>query len=216
MQQLATEQFQAWLGSAEVIEKDRHGVKVLRLADGSFLKLFRYKRLFSKNRLISPARRFSRNATQLRNLGIPCPEVIATYNMSNPQRSLVHYTPLAGETLRHLIRKPDQQTTELLHKTGAFIAQLHDLGVYFRSLHLGNVILTPDQHFGLIDIADLVCKKSALSNWQRQRNLRHLLRYDEDWRSLPATALEQLGKGYDEATSTLIMRKAMQSFKLLP
>ncbi len=216
MQQLATEQFQAWLGGAEVIEKDRHGVKVLRLADGSFLKLFRYKRLLSKNRLVSPARRFSHNATQLRNLGIPCPEVIATYNLANPQRSLVHYSPLAGETLRHLIRQPDQHTAELLQKTGAFIAQLHDLGVYFRSLHLGNVILTPDQHFGLIDIADLACKKSPLSNWQRQRNLRHLLRYDEDWRGLMPAALEQLVKGYDGATSTQIMRKAMQSFKLLP
>lgn len=215
MQQLAPEQFKSWLDNAEVIEKDRHGVKVLRLQDGSFLKLFRYKRLLSKNRLISPAKRFSRNATLLQALGIPCPEVIATYRLTEPSRSLVHYSPLAGDTLRQILRQPENATTELMQAIGAFIARLHDQGVYFRSLHLGNIIRTPDQQFGLIDISDLSGQKAALSRWQRQRNLKHLLRYDEDWRNLAPAALEQLTLGYDEASTGNAMRKAMQSFQLL-
>ena len=28
--------------------------------------------------------------------------------------------------------------------------------MYFRSLHLGNVVVTPDQHLGLIDVADML------------------------------------------------------------
>ena len=34
-------------------------------------------------------------------------------------------------------------TEELLEKLGGFIAYLHDWGVYFRGLHMGNIVLTP-------------------------------------------------------------------------
>ncbi|BDX17340.1 MULTISPECIES: lipopolysaccharide kinase InaA family protein [Halopseudomonas] len=215
MQHLATEQFESWLGNAEVIEKDGHGVKVLRLADGSFLKLFRYKRLFSKNRLISPAKRFSRNATLLHQLNIPCPRIISTYRLSNPERSVVHYTPLEGETIRHLLRQPDTSTGNLLRATGAFIAELHNAGVYFRSLHPGNIIYTPERRFGLIDIADLSCQKSPLSNWQRRRNLRHLLRYNEDWQTLSQDNLRQLAAGYEKGMKKPLMLTEMARFRLL-
>lgn len=215
MQQLAIEQFESWLDSAEVIEKDGHGVKVLRLADGSFLKLFRYKRLLSKNRLISPAKRFSRNAALLQERNIPCPQVISTYRLSKPDRSLVHYNPLAGETIRHLLRQPDTSVGDLLEATGAFIAELHNAGVYFRSLHLGNIIYTPNHRFGLIDIADLNCQKSALSDWQRRRNLRHLLRYDEDWKPLSRDNLKRLAAGYEAGAKKPLMLSEMARFDLL-
>jgi len=52
--------------------------------------------------------------------------------------------------------------------------------VYFRSLHFGNVVLTPDNTLGLIDIADLRCQKRTLSDSKRLRNFAHLLRYKED------------------------------------
>jgi len=32
---------------------------------------------------------------------------------------------------------------------------LHEKGIYFRSMHLANVILTPDGTLGLIDISDM-------------------------------------------------------------
>jgi hypothetical protein len=76
------------------------------------------------------------------------------------------------------------------------MAQLHERGVYFRSLHQGNVLLMDDGEFGLIDIADLRIFPSPLRNALRQRNLRHMQRYPQDRAWLFETHFEQLAKGY--------------------
>ncbi|NLY59332.1 MAG: toluene tolerance protein [Gammaproteobacteria bacterium] len=182
MQQLSGEQYAAWRENADVLEQDDHGEKVLRLADGTFLKLFRRKSWLSKTAFYPPARRFADNAAQLQKLGIPCPKVIQLYRLHDPYRSVVHYEPLAGETLRHLLRDDaglDQ--LELFARLAEFITHLHELGVYFRSLHMGNIILTPDNELGLIDISDMRCLGRPLSRRMRDRNYQHLLRYESDW-----------------------------------
>ena len=182
MQQLSREQYAAWRENADVLEQDDHGEKVLRLADGTFLKLFRRKSWLSKTAFYPPARRFADNAAQLQKLGIPCPKVIQLYRLHDPYRSVVHYEPLAGETLRHLLRDDaglDQ--LELFARLAEFITHLHELGVYFRSLHMGNIILTPDNELGLIDISDMRCLGRPLSRRMRDRNYQHLLRYESDW-----------------------------------
>lgn len=126
--------------------------------------------------------RFADNATELKRLGIPCPTILKLYWMKDPYRSIVHYDPLPGVTLRDLINTdPDIDQLELFARLAEFITQLHDLGVYFRSLHMGNIVLTPDNELGLIDISDMRCLGRPLSRWMRNRNYRHLLRYKEDW-----------------------------------
>src|SRR5690554_7055274 len=51
---------------------------------------------------------------------------------------------------------------------------IQDLGVYFRSFHLGNVVLTPENELGLIDISDMKIFRRPLSQWQRKRNYEHM------------------------------------------
>lgn len=197
MQPLSRAAYDAWRADAQVIELDRHGEKVLRLADGTFLKLFRRKSWLSKTTFYPPARRFAANAKALQQLGIPCPRVIQLYRLNTPYRSVVHYHPLAGETLRQLLRShavPDQ--VELFTRLASFINQLHDLGVYFRSLHMGNIVLTPENQFGLIDISDMRCLGRPLSRWMRDRNLEHLLRYEKDWAELPADIIRLFTPGH--------------------
>jgi hypothetical protein len=48
---------------------------------------------------------------------------------------------------------------------------------------LGNIVLTPDGPFGLIDIADLRSQARPLFTYQRRRNLQHLQRdpFDRQW-----------------------------------
>tara|TARA_R110000764_G_scaffold61129_2_gene130662 strand:+ start:195 stop:785 length:591 start_codon:yes stop_codon:yes gene_type:complete len=182
MQELSNEQFQRWREDAKVLEQDRYGEKVLILADGTFLKLFRRKSWFSKTLFFPPAKRFAENAEQLARLGIPCPKVINLYKMQDPYRSVVHYEPLAGDTLRKLLNEESSvEQIELFAQLATFITELHDLGVYFRSLHLGNIVLTPDGALGLIDISDMRCLNRPLSTGMRNRNYRHLLRYESDW-----------------------------------
>jgi len=182
MQPLSREQYDLWRQGAQVLEKDGHGEKVLRLADGTFLKLFRRKSLLSKTAIYPPARRFADNAAELERLGIPCPKVIQLYRLSEPYRTVVHYEPLPGQTLRQLLSSDTTlDQLELFARLAEFITHLHELGVYFRSLHMGNIVLTPDDQFGLIDISDMRCLGRPLSRRMRDRNYQHLLRYESDW-----------------------------------
>ncbi len=182
MQSMSSEQFAAMRRDAEVVEKDGHGEKVLRLKDGSYLKLFRRKSWFSKTVLFPPATRFAKNAEELERLGIPCPRIIKLYKLTDPYRSVVHYEPLEGITLRQMLnQQPSLEQLELFGMLAEFITHLHDIGVYFRSLHLGNIVLTPAGELGLIDISDMRCLGKPLSRRMRNRNYRHLLRYQNDW-----------------------------------
>ncbi|KAF1054162.1 MAG: hypothetical protein GAK43_01022 [Stenotrophomonas maltophilia] len=179
MQALDLPAYETLRAGATVLEADRYGDKVLRLVDGDFLKLFRRKRLISSAALYPYAQRFADNAATLSRLGIPCPEVIGVYRIAAISRDLVHYHPLPGETLRQLIAD-GRGDTALAASLGRLIAELHDRGVYFRSLHLGNVVQTPDGRLGLIDIADMKTQRQALSKQQRKRNFAHMLRYPND------------------------------------
>jgi hypothetical protein len=92
-------------------------------------------------------------------------------------RDAVHYHPLPGESLRQLLRagmEPDERQN-LRSAFTRFVIELHEKGIYFRSLHLGNVLHLPDGHFGLIDIADARLRPWRLSIHLRRRNLRLLL-----------------------------------------
>jgi tRNA A-37 threonylcarbamoyl transferase component Bud32 len=181
MQALDHETYLKLSADAAVLERDKYGDKVLRLKDGSYFKLFRRKRILSSAMLYPYAQRFADNARLLESRQIPCPSVLGVYRISSLSRDLVHYAPLPGETLRHLYRNgEDPALRDLRKRLGAFVAGLHDQGIYFRSLHLGNIVLTPDEQLGLIDIADLKGQDPALGKNKRLRNFKHLLRYTED------------------------------------
>lgn len=180
MQPLSPDRYRHLREGAQVIEADSHGEKVLRLADGNYIKLFRRKRLISSALFWPYAQRFADNARRLEQLGVPCPRIIAVYRMAALQRDLVHYKPLPGLTLRQLRDGQGEAPTDLLEQLARFIAELHQAGVYFRSLHLGNVVLTPQGKLGLIDIADLSFQRWPLLGSQRLRNFRHMLRDSRD------------------------------------
>jgi len=181
---LEYESFLSLREGAEVVEADGHGEKVLLLRDGTYLKLFRRKRLLSSAVWYPYAQRFSDNAEALTARGIPCPAVVGVYWLPAISRDAVHYRPVAGQALRQLVAV-DSCGTRLRFEFGAFVAKLHGLGVYFRSLHLGNVILMPGGDFGLIDLADLRFARGALGKRLVERNMRHLFRLpgDRSWLS---------------------------------
>ncbi|MFC5696837.1 toluene tolerance protein [Pseudomonas sp. GCM10022186] len=211
MQELDHEMYLKLSASAAVLERDKYGDKVLRLKDGSFFKLFRRKRVLSSAMLYPYAQRFADNAHLLKSRKVPCPSVLGVYRVSSLSRDLVHYAPLPGETLRHLYRNSDNPELQGLRKRlGAFVAGLHDQGIYFRSLHLGNIVLTPDDQLGLIDIADLKGQGTALGKNKRLRNFKHLLRYAEDRDWLLADQCQDFFDAY-LATSQL---RASNSFSL--
>lgn len=200
MKRLEHSDYLALRSGAEVIEADRLGDKVLRLPNGTFVKLFRRKRLLSSAAWSPYAQRFADNAIALARMGIPCPQIIAVWRVTAIARDTVHYHPLPGETLRTLIHNGLTPTREqwLRQAFNAFVRHLHDLGIYFRSLHLGNVVLTPDNTLGLIDISDVRIHRRALSHFWRARNLRRMQGMDGE--------REWLDHEYLLATATATVR----------
>ena len=184
MNVLDHQEFLALKAGAEVLEQDAHGEKVLRLTNGSLIKLFRRKRLVSSTAWYPYAQRFADNAEALAQRGIPVPRVIDIWRIPSIKRDAVHYQPLEGVTLRSLNRPESNiDLTALKKRFTDFIIHLHRLGIYFRSLHLGNVILTPAGELGLIDFSDLRIYRASLPIFMRRRNIRRMLEMpaESDW-----------------------------------
>lgn len=179
LQTISHEDYVALKKNAKVIEYDLHGEKVLKLASGNYLKLFRRKRLLSSAAWYPYAQRFADNARALKERRIACPEVEAVYRIPSIRRDAVLYRPLSGNTLRELIQT-QHATPGLANLLATFVFQLHEKGVYFRSLHLGNIVYMSNNSFGLIDIADLKLKNRPLSKYHRCRNLMQLRRNPQD------------------------------------
>lgn len=188
--------FDALRKGAAVIEEDGLGPKVLRLEDGSFLKLFRARRWYTSGGFNPYSERFATNSEHLQQLGIASPRILDVYSLRDGS-SAVRYQPLPGLTLRQALQSLDSSLREsLIERFGRFMAQLHERGVYFRSLHLGNVLLMDDGEFGLIDVADMRIYPSPLRNTLRQRNVKHMQRYTQDRNWLFEAHFEQLASGY--------------------
>jgi tRNA A-37 threonylcarbamoyl transferase component Bud32 len=197
VQKLGAADLEQLSSAAQVIEEDGLGPKVLRLSDGSFLKLFRRRRWYTSGSFNPYSERFAVNSEQLRQMGIPTPQVLNLYRLDDGS-SAVHYAPLPGHTLRQVLQSITAPAVRqaLVERFGKFMAQLHEKGVYFRSLHLGNVLVLEDGEFGLIDLADLRIYPTPLSLSLRQRNLRHMQRYTVDKRWLFEDHLDALLQGY--------------------
>ncbi|NWB90899.1 bifunctional O-antigen ligase/aminoglycoside phosphotransferase family protein [Pseudomonas agarici] len=206
---LKPEAFARQCHNAEIIEADGLGPKVLRLEDKTFLKLFRPRRWYTSGNFNPYSQRFAVNSARLLALRIPAPRVLALYNLPDGSDA-VHYQPLPGQTLRQTLQSLDASLRQaLMQRFGRFMAQLHERGVYFRSLHLGNVLLMDDGEFGLIDVADMRILPSALSHELRVRNLRHMQRYPQDRSWLFEEHFEQLLNGYQ----TLASDKAIDNMR---
>ncbi|MCY1277496.1 hypothetical protein D9M68_288740 [compost metagenome] len=201
MRIVSAQELENWLANGKVLEKDARGAKVIALNDGRFLKIFHTRRLPLLARLQPAAQRFARNTQKLRQLGIPTPDITELLWLDRRAGlSACLYRPLPGDTMEQLYRREPQRTAELLPALANFIRQLHQLGVYFRSLHLGNIILLPQEHFGLIDVLDLQFKRQPLGAWLVKRNFQHLSHY-LNRRRLTDFPLDELKRLYQQAGS---------------
>lgn len=174
--------FETLVSGGKIVEADGFGPKVYLLPDSTYLKIFRRKRWLSSAMWSPYAQRFSENCRALAARGVPCPEIIAIYRIPSIERDAVHYRPLPGQTVRQILKQclDAPEAAALRRQLGGFVAHLHGLGVYFRSLHLGNVVRTPQGELGLIDTADMRIFRRGLGRLLRARNLKHMRRHAEE------------------------------------
>lgn len=194
-EQISWERFNQLRLNADILEQDEHGIKVLRLESGDIFKVFRVKSVISSARIYSYARRFCRNAERLQKLGVATVSIKQLFHFEDSTNTAVLYRPLIGETLWQLL-EAGKLSDVVLAQLGEFVAILHQRGIYFRSLHLGNIVLTPDGELGLIDISDLSISSAALGNWMRTRNFRLMLRRMQGINALGMREREIFIKGY--------------------
>jgi len=204
MRIVSAQELESWLASGEVLEQDGRGAKVIRLSDEQILKIFRPRRRFWLSRLLPQAARFKHNAAHLLNLGVPAPLVGECFWLEKSRAvSGCSYVPLPGRSLEQIYQQSRSEYEALIPAFAAFIYSLHQRGIYFRSLHLGNVLRLPDGRFGLIDFLDIHFKRAPLSQRLVVRNLEHLRGYlqrnqinDFPWSALQS-AYEQITQAAD-------------------
>lgn len=183
LKQLNEAEYQSLREGASVLEADGMGDKVLQLADGNILKLFRRKRLIS-SALYSPyAKRFAQNAIKLAQIGIAVPEVLLVMRISSIQRDAVLYKPLQGITLRQIAEQevPEDKHRELRTKLSNLVVHLCRHGMYFRSLHTGNVIVMENGQLGLIDFSDMRFYPFPLGRYLCRRMTHRMMGVEAAW-----------------------------------
>ena len=196
---MSLEEFARLTQGATELERDRRGVKVLLTHDRHIIKLIRIKRWFSLAAIYPYSLRFRRNARRLVTMGIHCVTVERVFYCHAIRRHGIIYPLLGGESLEK-ISGQDGISDDLFIRLAQFIALLHRKGIYFRSLHLGNILLLPQGGFGLIDVADMRFSRFPLRVDQRRRNFRHLLRNPEQRQAFTQFGLGRFLDLYIEAS----------------
>lgn len=173
---LSADRLQELSRDSRCLERDKNGPKVLKLANQDILKLFYPRKTISWSRLFPPALRFAENARKLRALGIPSITIKEVWRLDDGVFGVL-YEPIPGHSLREALNADPDEEARLRQPLAEFIDHLHEQGVYFRSLHLGNIIRMPDGRLGLIDIADLRCLNRPLRSNLIRRNRAHFEHY---------------------------------------
>jgi tRNA A-37 threonylcarbamoyl transferase component Bud32 len=192
---LTHDTFDQMISGGEVLEQDERGYKVIKLNSGDILKIFRLRRRVSGASIYSNARKFARNAERLQALGINTVQIKQLYHFEHSTNTAVLYSPLVGFTLKKLL-EGNLLNQEMAFALGGYVAKLHQLGIHFRSLHMGNIVITPEGEYGLIDISDMSIYAWPLFGNTRARNFKHLTRYPDDIIKLGEASWESFKEGY--------------------
>lgn len=195
MKKISAQEYKELREVAEIVMADSHGDKVLRMEDGIYLKLFRIRNHLSSARFYPYWRRFVCNAKALKRLMIATVDVVGTITIPSIGRTGVMYVPLAGRTIRD-VADSGEFDRMLVRRLGLFLAELHTLGVHFRSIHLSNIVLCPDGELGLVDVSDMKIFPWPLWINTRLRNFSHLFRYTDDLAVLVSSGDRVFIEGY--------------------
>ena len=138
------------------------------------VKVWHPDRLISSARLYPYSTRFRRHAAILRGKGFSAPVVRGWGRIRGIGAHFVSYEVLPGKSLRQL--KPEISFPDVAD----YIARLHEAGVDFRSLHLGNILLDGDADFSLIDLTDCSFHRRPLSLRARAKRIVYLCTHRTD------------------------------------
>lgn len=189
--------------------------KVCRTNDGFILKWFYPRGGISSDRFFPYAKRFIKHAFQLDQKGIESVHVQGWLFDPQTQAYIVIYPEIDGMTVRQAMMS--NMAEIVMDSFVDFIVELHERGVFFRGIHLANVLVrevatpesetaevTPQLSFSLIDITDCRVKHNKLNRLERLRNIKHMLSNIEDSAIFAAYGVERFLERYTELTGVEI------------
>jgi len=175
---IPTEELKELTESCKLLDGSREAPGIMLDTDDNILKFFYPRdRIFTIKKFLPAASSFAANAGKLNKRGINTVSINGVMHCKDPKCYIVSYKKLPGEDFRHLYANRGRSALEPLP---AFIAHLHDKGVFFRSIHLGNLLWQPDNRIALLDIQGTHFSLFKLDPIRRARNLSHLLNTKED------------------------------------
>ena len=179
----------------KVLTINEDGISVIRTGKGGYVKLFRLPKLFSSDLYSPRPRRFVRAVEKLQEIGIPTVRNLRLYWIDCMNRHAVHYKRLKGKELRSQLQTGENRDLLIQHWI-ALMATLHENGIYFRGINFSNVLVTPDQELGLIDVGSTEFKPAPLSPAMRARNFKHPLAYQVDLNLFQEFGMTRLVESY--------------------
>ncbi|OUS28461.1 hypothetical protein A9Q99_13160 [Gammaproteobacteria bacterium 45_16_T64] len=166
------------LSNSSLLEGGADAPKVLLTNDGYIYKLFyRPKRKLSSRALFSPYKLFIKNSQELQRRNVPSVTVCKTMVAEDGRFNALRYRAVDGIEFRDHVSDVGNGGISTLVD---IMVELHQQGVFFRAIHLGNILRQSDGHYALIDISDCWFSWGALDAFRRARNLAHLLNYRAD------------------------------------
>lgn len=204
-QVLNAQEFTAlWQKSKIVSQHGVYGPKVFVTPEGDYVKVFNPKKGVTKRRWFPKHLAFIRNIERLKRFDIETVHLKLIYYLSDTKSYAVRYAPLPGQDVRALVENGNEK---VMPDFIDFLVNLHQKGIYFRGLHLGNVLKLPNGKFGLIDTADLYFKRAPLNIIHRVRNLAHMIKTKPDTPFFTSYGIERFLNEYSTAAKIFDIRR---------
>lgn len=210
MDTITEQEFWKLCQGATILEQGLTLPKVLETAEEQIIKVFRVRRRISKNSFYPPSKRFLVNAKRLAKKKIASVDVRKFYTCPELNIHVIVYQKINGEDLRQSVR---QGNLELLTLLATYLAHLHSQGIFFRGIHLANLICT-DDGFSIIDMSDLKIRARKLGLPSIIRNMLHLLKDPDDLQSFQQYGIETFIKQYLKSAQVSALNKKFLRYYL--
>jgi len=195
MKRLSLTEFELMCQQCTWIKGDKNWPKVLCTRENHVIKVtYKRHKLFTSSWIVPYSQRFIARSHALRRHNIIAPEVKRSYQCQRRNCYVLVYSKIQGEPLTHLLNQVDW------HDVTAFLVRLHDHGVFFWDLHLGNVIRQESGQYGLLDITTAQVKRYSLILSQRVRNIARFVTIEYEAAHLLKSQVKRVIEYYLRAT----------------
>ena len=176
MLKLDRQQLLNYIETSQVLHGTTERPVLMLTSTNEIVKFFYRRKKISTATFLPQATRFTANSRKLLALDIPAPVVKDIMYCKEVPVHMVVYDRIEGKDVRELCQSDGVAN---LARLPAHFVHLHKTGIFFRAVHLGNILVNADKIF-LLDISDLSTQRSSLSVFQRARNLAHLFNTESD------------------------------------